>query len=128
MSKSNEKGQVYRDWRTRIPYKIVEKYEKETLKSKVEYILSTIPETRNDDTLLALQVWHSLRSDLFLSLEGREGLYIRAKDLLDHLPNHDHISRIRRKFQEEVNIHRPIQRLLDRGRNLKMNGEAFMTA
>ena len=74
---------------------------KETLKSKVEYILSTIPETRNDDTLLALQVWHSLRSDLFLSLEGREGLYIRAKDLLDHLPNHDNISRIRRKFQEE---------------------------
>lgn len=28
VSKSNEKGQVYRDWRTRIPYKIVEKYEK----------------------------------------------------------------------------------------------------
>lgn len=74
---------------------------KETLKSKVEYILSTIPDTRDDDTLLALQVWHHLRSDLFLSLEGREGLYIRAKDLLDYLPNHDHISRIRRKFQEE---------------------------
>lgn len=74
---------------------------KETLKDRVEHILRTIPETRDDDTLLALQVWHHLRSDLFLSLEGKEGLYIRAKDLLDHLPNHDHISRIRRKFQEE---------------------------
>lgn len=73
---------------------------KETLKSRVEAVLRDMPETRNDDTLLALRVWHSLRADLFFTIEGKEGLYVRAKDLLDHLPNHDHISRIRRKFQE----------------------------
>lgn len=70
------------------------------LKRLVEQVLRDDPSTRNDDTLLALVVWHKLRPDLFMQVDGKEGLYIRAKDLLDHLPNHDHVSRIRRKFQE----------------------------
>lgn len=74
---------------------------KETLKARVEAVLRDLPDTRNDDTLLALNVWHRMRPDLFEKVEGKEGLYIRAKDLLDYLPNHDHISRIRRKFQED---------------------------
>ena len=70
------------------------------LKETVEGVLRDMPDTRDDDTLLALWVWHRLRPDLFIKVDGRDGAFIRAKDLLDHLPPAEHIGRIRRKYQE----------------------------
>lgn len=73
---------------------------KSKLKDRVEDVLRNEPETRNDDQLLTLCVWKLMFPEQFISIPGMEGLYIRAKSIISELPNHDYISRIRRKFQE----------------------------
>lgn len=69
------------------------------LKEAVERVLREQPGTRDDDALLTLYVWQLVAPERLKDMPGQEGKWIRAKDVLD-LPKEDHISRIRRWFQE----------------------------
>jgi len=69
------------------------------LKEAVEQVLRSHPETRDDDALLTLWVWQLVAPARLVDFPGQQGKWIRAKDVLD-LPKEDHVSRIRRWFQE----------------------------
>lgn len=70
------------------------------LTTKVEYVLQNYPETRNDDLLLTHVLWHQYYGDALFRNE-RGVLSIEIKKIKE-LPREDHISRIRRSFQENM--------------------------
>jgi hypothetical protein len=69
------------------------------LKVAVEKVLREQPSTRDDDALLTLWVWLEVAPDKMEAIPGREGKWVKARNILD-LPKEDHVSRIRRWFQE----------------------------
>lgn len=74
--------------------------EKNTLKDHVESVLRDLPDTRNSDVTITLYVWLRVGGDRVFEIDGKEGKFIRLKDIIG-LPSEDKVSRIRRKFQEE---------------------------
>ena len=73
---------------------------KSNLKDHVESVLRDFPDTRNSDVTLTLYVWLRVGGDKVFEIDGKEGKFIRLKDIIG-LPSEDKVSRIRRKFQEE---------------------------
>lgn len=83
---------------------------KNVLRTHVEYILKTYPNTANDDIELMLYLWvtfhqHRLvweeRQGTGAFREGQEGQWMVPLGTIRSLPSEDKIARIRRKFQEE---------------------------
>jgi len=69
-----------------------------TLKEQVEDILKTIPETRNSDIKLTLNIWVKFFPEKVKIVD--EERYVKMKDLYD-LPREDNVKRIRAKFNEK---------------------------
>lgn len=75
------------------------------LKSQVEFLLRTKPETRNSDITLMIEVWQTYYSSyLKKGSTGEVGVWL--KDLYD-LPREDNIKRIRAHFQNDLNLYLP---------------------
>ena len=81
-----------------------------TTKSKVEWCLKNRPNTREDDTLLALSVWKNFyRSDfenlLIFSLKSLEidfpHIFKTAGGDMNKLPSFESCRRLRQKFNEQ---------------------------
>jgi hypothetical protein len=66
---------------------------KQTLKQKVEAVLSENPKTRDCDITLTIEIWRKYYDQLI----NDDKIQLES---LHTLPREDHISRIRRKFQE----------------------------
>lgn len=71
---------------------------KQTLKNQVEFILTTIPATRNSDITLTIELWKYYYKASILERNGE--YYIGLKQLFD-LPREDNIKRIRAQIQNE---------------------------
>ena len=71
-----------------------------TLKDRVDFILETIPPTRNSDKLLTIHVWQKFHSDLLdVSHDGqRKRVMIPIEKVMD-LPSQDGIKRVRADIQ-----------------------------
>lgn len=69
-----------------------------SLKAKVEYILTRYPETRNSDIALSIRLWKSYYHKDLIEQNGKS--YIDLNKLFD-LPREDNIKRIRAKIQNE---------------------------
>lgn len=70
-----------------------------TLKAQVEAILRNIPETRNSDIALMIEVWRRYYPQrIKKGASGEEGVWL--KDLFD-LPREDNVKRVRAKFNHE---------------------------
>lgn len=67
----------------------------QTLKSQVEHILKTYPETRNSDITLTIKLWKVFYPSKIVNKD-----FIRIVDLFD-LPREDNIKRIRAKFNSQ---------------------------
>lgn len=74
------------------------------LKTKVEYILENIPETRNDDILLTVKLWqhyHGREVWDFQQYIKTAGPFKGLLDLLKSVPREDAIKRIRAVIQND---------------------------
>src|SRR3990167_3551566 len=77
-----------------------------TLDKQVRYILERVPDTRNSDIALTIEVWKTfygsrlrvLDHDNFTS--GRKDLYVNVNDLYE-LPREDNVKRVRAKIQND---------------------------
>ena len=69
----------------------------QTLKTKVEMVLATDPETRNSDIKLLIAVWRSYYPEVLYEHPSGE-LYVKLAYLFD-LPREDHIKRVRAQIQ-----------------------------
>lgn len=74
---------------------------KPDLKEQIAYVMAADPRTMDDDHLLSVIVWHN-----HLKQEGFDIMNTSAYHFMQmyrdkQLPNHDTITRIRRKLQEE---------------------------
>lgn len=67
------------------------------LKDQVEWCLKNIPDTRDSDIKLTLNIWHRFYPNSLKQIDGV--YYVKAKDLYD-LPREDNVKRIRAKFNE----------------------------
>lgn len=65
-----------------------------TLKDKVEFILSTVPESRNSDITLTIELWRHYYGDLLF----QDGNCVMLKELWN-LPREDHLKRYRAQLQ-----------------------------
>ena len=75
------------------------------LKSQVEYILKEIPDTRNSDITLMIEIWKKYYpSRLKTGSTGEQGVWL--KDLYE-LPREDNCKRIRAHFQNDLNLYLP---------------------
>ena len=71
---------------------------KHKLTVEVEEILRNIPETRNSDITLMIEVWKRFyKNKLKVAKTGQHGVYLED---LYYLPREDTIKRIRAKFNE----------------------------
>lgn len=68
------------------------------LKAKVEYCLQTLPESRNSDITLMIEIWRRYYSQRVLTFSHLHGDFINTVSLY-HLPRQDSIKRIRAHFQ-----------------------------
>lgn len=67
------------------------------LKEKVEFILSTVPESRNSDITLTIELWkHYHKSTLRISPDGEYMIFVRS---LWDLHREDHVKRYRAQIQ-----------------------------
>lgn len=64
----------------------------------VEAVLCTVPESRNSDITLTIEVWKSYCSDVLMYHPETNEPYVSLARLFD-LPREDHIKRIRAKIQ-----------------------------
>lgn len=69
------------------------------LTGQVEYILASIPETRNSDITLMIEIWKRFYSKNIKYVRDTDECVL-LKDLYD-LPREDNIKRIRAKFQND---------------------------
>lgn len=67
-----------------------------TLKKKVEYILTTEPETRNSDITLTIKLWKHYYPDYLIESKGK--FYINVESLFE-IAREDHIKRYRAEIQ-----------------------------
>ena len=75
-----------------------------TLQEKVEDILKTIPETRNSDIELMIEIWkkyHKSRLVAFQPVDNSGTCYSVPLGNIKFLPREDHIKRIRARFNQE---------------------------
>lgn len=88
------------------------------LKYLVEETLKNIPETRNCDITLMIEIWKRFYSDRMKksSINGKIGIYL--EDLYD-LPREDNIKRLRAKFQNELKQYLPTKWEVAKGRGFK---------
>lgn len=68
------------------------------LKQQIEWCLQNIPNTRDSDIKLTLNVWKKFYPQSIHEIEGE--YYVKIKDMYD-LPREDNVKRIRAKFNEE---------------------------
>lgn len=90
---------------------------KKSLKSKVEFILSKYPQTRNSDTQLAVKLWHVFYAGSVVYVKDLGWVLLIEKML--EIPREDHISRVRRKFQE-MDMYLPTSKKVAEKRKLNM--------
>lgn len=67
------------------------------LKDQVEWCLKNIPDTRDSDIKLTLNIWHKFYPNSWKIIDGV--YYVKAQDLYE-LPREDNVKRIRAKFNE----------------------------
>lgn len=76
-----------------------------TLKDQVEYVLREVPNTRNSDILLTVEIWRRWYPTRVHQTElGAE--YVYTSDLLD-LPREDNVKRARAHFQNTKGLYLP---------------------
>lgn len=69
------------------------------LTDKIEKVLQDVPDSRNDDIILTLEIWRRYYSNfLYTAKDGN--MYVKL-DNIKFLPREDHIKRIRAKIQNE---------------------------
>ncbi len=69
------------------------------LKRQIQQVLSDIPESRNSDITLTIEIWKRFYPQrIRTNAQGKEGVYL---DDLYYLPREDHIKRIRATFQKD---------------------------
>lgn len=68
------------------------------LTEQILFILDKIPDTRNDDVLLTLEIWKEFYSEKLLDFESWQAVMLSE---LFQLPREDHIKRIRAKIQND---------------------------
>jgi len=69
------------------------------LKRQIEQVLADVPESRNSDITLTIEIWKRFYPQrIRTNAQGREGIFL--DDLYD-LPREDHIKRIRATFQKD---------------------------
>jgi hypothetical protein len=79
--------------------KHMSKLPKGKLKEAVEHILFAYPQSRDDDSKLVVWTWWHLFPASFKDGDHKCE-WVRVHDVMQTFPNPDHITRIRRKFQE----------------------------
>ena len=94
-----------------------------TLQGQVEYILATIPETRNSDIALMVALWERFYP-LLLVPTGKGSMVFLSK--LYDLPREDNIKRVRAKFQNELKQYLPTS--LEVAKQRKINEEVWREA
>ena len=70
-----------------------------TLRGQVEHILETIPETRNDDIRLTLEIWKAFYPG-FIKRDENNYSIIRLADIWE-MPREDNVKRVRAQIQNE---------------------------
>lgn len=80
--------------------------ELKNLRHKVEFVLSTIPESRNSDVVLTMEIWKEYYKDELIYHPQTNKPYVKLDKVID-LPREDFISRIRRKIQNEERLYLP---------------------
>lgn len=68
-----------------------------TLKKQVEEVLRDIPESRNSDITLTIEIWKRYYPER-LDIHARYGVSMPLRNLYD-LPREDNVKRIRAQFQ-----------------------------
>lgn len=69
-----------------------------TLKGQVESVLQDIPETRNSDIALTIEIWRRFFPDKIRTLDGGAVEYVSLGSLYS-LPREDNVKRVRAMFQ-----------------------------
>lgn len=77
-----------------------------TLIEEVEFILATMPESRNSDITLMIELWKHYYKDLLLYHPRTSEPYIKLSNLFE-MPREDNIKRIRAKIQNEERRYLP---------------------
>ena len=89
------------------------------LKSQVEYCLREIPETRNSDITLMIEIWKRyFPSKMKMGATGEMGVWL--KDLYE-LPRDDNVKRIRAHFQNDLNKYLPSDQKIVKQRRINEN-------
>ena len=71
-----------------------------TLKQRVEYILNLIPETRNSDKRLTIEIWKEYYEGFLCWDKDSEQWMVCLEDVMD-LPSQDGIKRVRAVIQND---------------------------
>lgn len=78
---------------------------KNNLKNQIEQCLKEIPETRNSDVRLMIEIWQKFYTKYIkCGATGERGIWL--KDLFD-LPREDNIKRLRAHFQNDKKMYLP---------------------
>lgn len=86
------------------------------LKQKVHDILRDVPETRNSDIALMIEVWRKhCPSYIKKGASGEEGVWL--KDLYD-LPREDNIKRVRAYWQNTKKLYYPTDEAVAKARGI----------
>mgnify|MGYP000844596995 CR=1 FL=1 len=93
---------------------------KQTLKDQVEFILTTVPESRNSDITLTIELWKYYYPQSVHRGEKTGKYYILIDKLFD-LPREDNIKRIRAEIQNVEHRYLPteVAILIERARMSK---------
>jgi hypothetical protein len=90
----------------------------ENLKEKVAIVLSEVPETRNSDIALTIEIWKRYYPKYVRRGQyGDPGIYL--KDLFE-LPREDNIKRIRAKYNS-IGLYLPTEWAVAKGRGILEN-------
>ncbi len=95
-----------------------------TLVQQVEFILSTIPESRNSDITLTTEIWKRYHQGSMIKTEVGEAVLLR--DLFD-LPREDNVKRVRAKIQNEERRYLPTdEKIFQERAKLSKEWRAFL--
>jgi hypothetical protein len=75
------------------------------LEKQILEILEECEQARNDDMVLATTLWIKFYEDSFAVID--DIYYVKLRDMRKKLPREDHISRIRRKIQNDRKLFLP---------------------
>ena len=71
------------------------------LKEQIAYVMSADPRTMDDDHLLCVVIWHNALKQEGFDIMNTSAYHFMQMYRDKKLPNHDTVTRIRRKLQEE---------------------------